>query len=63
VRVNWETFEEHVKHGGKCRDEEKLKLLRMTHTNMWVAENIWKHADVVVYVDTFTQVIKQLKIE
>jgi len=63
VRVNWRTFEQKVKHGGKCSDEEKLKLLRMTHTNMWDAENIWKHADVVVDVDRFTQVIKQLKIE
>jgi len=63
VRVNWRVFEKLILGGRKCSEDRKLKLLNMRHRNMWVAENIWKHADVSVDVTTFTQVIQRLKIE
>ena len=59
VNPNWENY----KHFGKKSNDERLKLMNMSHTDMWSFYNVWKNADVSVDIKTFTEIITEIRIQ
>jgi len=60
VRVNWQPYELHRRHGKKCSDKEKLQILEM-HERGNVSHTIWQEADVTVDRKEFTELIRRLR--